>query len=39
MKSAFTDGVILLDEREEGQINQVIKDYRNTLRKKQRESH
>lgn len=36
MKSIYEDGVILLDEREEGQINQIIKDYRNTLKKKRR---
>lgn len=39
MKSANGDGVIVLDEREEGQINQIIKDYRNNLRKKSRESN
>ena len=39
MKSALNDGVIMLDEKEEGQINQIIKDYRNTLRKKCRQSH
>lgn len=38
MKSQLRDSVIVLDEQEEWQVNQIIKDHRKNLRKKSRES-
>jgi hypothetical protein len=37
MKSPNNKEAIVLDEKEEGQVNQIIRDYRNTLRKKMKE--
>ena len=36
MKNSTRDSIIVLDEREEGQMNSVIKDHRKSLRKRWR---